>query len=68
MRAEKQLLKHEIKDKIERFGSFVIMQYQGLNANTANEFRREMGKIGGDVEVVRKRVLLKAAEDAGIQA
>ncbi len=67
MRAEKSLLKQEIKDKLERFGSFVIMQHFGLSANTANDFRREMGKIGGDVEMVRKRVLLKAAEDAGVQ-
>jgi len=66
MREEKELLKQEIKDKIEQFGSFVIMQYKGLNANMANDFRREMGKVGGDVEVVRKRVLLKAAEDAGL--
>lgn len=67
MRPEKQLLKNEIKDKIERFESFVIMQYTSLSANTANDFRREIGKMGGDVEVVRKRVLLKAAEDAGVQ-
>lgn len=67
MRKEKELLKREITDKIERFKSFVIMQYFGLNANIANEFRREMDKAGGDVEVVRKRVLLKAAEDAGVQ-
>jgi large subunit ribosomal protein L10 len=67
MRTEKELLKQEIKDKLDRFGSFVIMQYTGLTANMANEFRREMGKLGGDVEVVRKRVLLKAAEDAGVQ-
>ena len=40
---------------------------QGLTANTANEFRREVAKIGGDVEVVRKRVLVKAAEAAGVK-
>jgi large subunit ribosomal protein L10 len=67
MRPEKELLKNEIKDKFERFGSFVIMQYKSLSANTANDFRRAIGKIGGDVEVVRKRVLLKAAEDAGLE-
>lgn len=66
MKAEKGLLKQEIKDKFDRFGSFVIMQYAGLSANTANEFRRQMGRAGGDVEVVRKRVLIKAAEDAGV--
>ena len=61
MRSEKELLKSEIKDKIERFESFIIMQYNRFTANAANDFRREVGKIGGDVEVVRKRVLLKAA-------
>lgn len=66
MRSEKGLLKKEIKDKFDRFGSFVIMQYARLSANTANDFRRQVGKAGGDVEVVRKRVLIKAAEDAGI--
>lgn len=66
MRAEKALLKKEVRDKFDRFGSFVIMQYARLSANVANEFRREVGKAGGDVEVVRKRVLIKAAEDAGI--
>lgn len=67
MREEKQLLKQEIIDKIQRHPAFVIMHYAGLTANQANDFRRQMGKIGGDVEVVRKRVLLKAADDAGIE-
>lgn len=67
MKSEKGLLKSEIKNKFDRFGSFVIMQYARLSANAANEFRRQMGKAGGDVEVVRKRVLIKAAEDLGIK-
>ena len=67
MRSEKELLKQEVKDKIGRFPSFVIIQYVGLSANVANDFRREIGKIGGDVEVARKRVLLKAAADAGVE-
>jgi large subunit ribosomal protein L10 len=66
MRPEKELLKQEIREKIERFPSFVIMKYAGLTANVANKFRREIGEAGGEVEVVRKRVLLKAAEDAGL--
>lgn len=66
MRDEKQLLKQEIIDKLELHPSFVVMQYAGMSANAANDFRREVRKMGGDVEVVRKRVLLKAADDAGI--
>jgi len=67
MKSEKELLKNEIKGKITHFASFAIMQYMGLKANVANELRREVGKLGGDVEMVRKRVLLKAAEDVGLQ-
>lgn len=68
MRPEKELLKKEISEKIKRNNSsFILMHYAGLTANMANEFRREVGKMGGDVEVVRKRVLVKAAEDIGIK-
>lgn len=66
MRQEKQLLLDEVKGQIEQFNSFVIMSYAGLTANTANDFRREVAKSGGSVEVVRKRVLIKAAEAAGL--
>lgn len=66
MREEKKLLKQEIRDKIEKHPAFIIMQYAGLKANAANELRREVRHLGGDVEVVRKRVFVKAALDSGI--
>ncbi len=67
MRQEKQLLLEEIKQQINQYKSFVIMRYLGLKANTANAFRRDIAQMGGNVEVVRKRVLLKAAEKAGVE-
>lgn len=67
MRHDKHFLKDEIQSLIEHFGSFVIVNYSGLTANTANEFRREVSKLGGNVEFVRKRVLIKAADTAGIK-
>ena len=66
MRQDKQLLLNEIKGQIEQYGSFVVMSYLKLKANKANNFRREVAKLGGNVEVMRKRVLMKAAEAAGI--
>lgn len=67
MKKEKVLLKQEIQDKIKRHNSFLIMQYAALGANAANEFRRTVGKMGGEVEIVRKRVLVKAAQEEGVQ-
>ena len=66
MRQDKQLLLNEIKGQIEQYGSFVVMSYLKLTANKANNFRREVTKLGGNVEVMRKRVLMKAAEAAGV--
>lgn len=67
MRPEKELLKQEVKEKFGRHNSFVIMEYAKLTANAANEFRREVGKLGGEVEVLRKRILIKAADELGIK-
>jgi large subunit ribosomal protein L10 len=66
MRTEKQLLLDEVKGQIERYNSFVIMSYSGLTANATNDFRRVIAKNGGTLEIVRKRILLKAAQAAGM--
>jgi len=66
MRDEKNLLKQEIVDKLDISPSFVVMKYSKLTANAANDFRREVRKLGGDVKIIRKRVLFKAGDDAGI--
>lgn len=67
MRPEKQLLLDEIKEQINQHGSFVIMRYQGVKANLANRFRNEIAKTGGNVEMVRKRLLIKAADAIGLK-
>jgi len=66
MRQDKQLLLDELQGQLTQFGSFVVMRYLSLSANKANEFRREVAKLGGNVEVMRKRVLIKAAGAAGV--
>lgn len=66
MRPEKQLLLDEIQEKMDVFKTFIIARYQGIKANLANEFRQDVAKTGGDFEVVRKRIFIKAAEIEGI--
>lgn len=66
MRAEKQLLVDEIKEKLERSQGFVLARYKHLAPNTSADFRMKLAEAGGDVEVVKKRLLRKAAESAGI--
>lgn len=64
---EKQFLLDEVKEQIKAHPSFVIMRYTGLTAAKAEDFRRQMNKRGGKFGVMRKRILLKAAQAAGIE-
>lgn len=66
MRAEKQLLLDEIKEKIDRSGTMVLASYQKLSPNVTAGFRDALRKQKGSLAVVRKRVLVKAAQAAGI--
>lgn len=65
MRSEKQLLLDEIKDKLVDSKAFVIASYTKMRANVNADFRTCVIEAGGDCEVVKKRVLKKAAEAAG---
>jgi large subunit ribosomal protein L10 len=67
MKQEKQLLLDEIQQHIENNEAFVIMRYQKLDANRANLFRREIAKLNGNIEIVRKRLLIKAAQLTGVE-
>lgn len=66
MRHEKQFLMEEVKGQINKYQSFVILQYLGLKSNALNGFRAAIAQQGGEVEMVRKRILIKAATAAGI--
>lgn len=66
MRPEKQLLLDEIKEKITGSKAIVLARYKKLEPNAASHFRTNLAKNGGSLEVVKKRVLIKAAADAGV--
>ena len=56
-----------MKGQIEQSGTFIITQYQKLTGDKAYAFRRELEKVGGYFEVVRKRMLLQATHQMGIE-
>lgn len=66
MRQEKTLLLNEIREKIDASKAIVLTSYGKLNPNKAADFRMNVAKSGGTFEVVKKRMLIKAAESAGI--
>lgn len=66
MRREKQYLIDEIVQPLSHYKTFVVMKYAGVPANTVNQFRREVATLGGAVKMMRKRILMKACADVGI--
>ncbi len=66
MRPEKQFLLDEIKDKMATAKALVFASYKKLEPNAAAGFRSNLAKTGGSLEVVRKRILIKAAQVAGV--
>lgn len=67
MRKEKELLLNEIKDKIDASTSMLVTSYSKLEPNQSWQLREELNKSGSVLEVVRKRVFLKAAEKSGLK-
>jgi len=66
MRKEKELLLDGIRDKITESNGFILTCYRQMNPNLASKFRFDLMKTGGDFEVIKKRILLKAAGAAGL--
>lgn len=62
MRAEKQCLLDEIKEKIESSKGFIVANYRGLTAMQFRAFRDKLVEQGGEFEVVQKRVFMKALQ------
>lgn len=67
MRSEKQLLLNEIQERVKRAPGILLTRYQGLGATATETIRERVRASGGDFEVVRKRVFLKAAQKAGVE-
>ncbi len=66
MREEKQLLLDEIRGKVGKSKAYLLTRYQNLNPNLASDLRIKLAKAGGGFVVMRKRMLMKAAEGEGV--
>ena len=65
MRPEKQLLLDDIKDKIAASKALVLTAIKSSSRMLLAGFACNLGKIGGSLEVVKKRCLIKAAKGRG---
>jgi len=66
MRQEKQYLYNEIEDQMNQTGSVIVTAYQSLQPNTSWKLRSSLKEVGATLEVVKKRIFLKAAKEKQI--
>lgn len=66
MRKEKQLLLDEIKHKIESSTALLVTSYDKLSPTLSWDFAQELRKKDSSYEVVKKRIFIKAAQEAGV--
>ena len=67
MRKEKTLLLDEIKEKVDASKAMIVLKYNKLEPNASWELREALAKSGGFLEVVQKRVFMKALEMSNIE-
>ncbi|MBN2478848.1 MAG: 50S ribosomal protein L10 [Parachlamydiales bacterium] len=65
MRREKTYLLDEIKGKIESSKALIVAKYGNVTPHEAWDFRSNLRENNADLEVVKKRIFLKALESLG---
>jgi len=64
--AKKEQLVQELEEKFKSAQSVVLTEYRGLKANDMVELRKELREQGLEYKVVKNRLALLAAENAGV--
>lgn len=65
-RAQKEALVASVTEKLGKQKSLVFSLYQGLTAFEITELRRELRKVGAEMQIVKNTLLLKAMKDHGM--
>ncbi len=64
---EKKKIVSEVKDKLEKSNSVVLVDYKGINVADVTELRRRFREAGVDYKVYKNTLFKRAAEDLGIK-
>jgi large subunit ribosomal protein L10 len=67
MRKEKALLLGEVKDKVKASKAMIVARYAKLEPNATWQLRSSLAKEGSILEMVKKRVFLKALEGSPVK-
>ena len=63
----KEAVVEDIKEKIEKAQSIVLLDYRGLTAEEVTNLRDQMRKAGVEYKVIKNTMLTRAANELGIE-
>ncbi len=66
MRAEKQFLTLEYRQRLDASPYFIVVEYKGLNVAQFRELRNRLAKVAAEVHVVKNTLFRHAAKEAGL--
>lgn len=64
---EKKRIVSEVKEKLEKSNSVVLVDYKGINVEDVTELRRRFREAGVDYKVYKNTLFKRAAIDLGIE-
>jgi large subunit ribosomal protein L10 len=67
IKAEKEKVVSEIKEKLERAASFVLVDYRGLNVQEVTELRKKAREVGVEYKVYKNTMMTRAMKELGIE-
>ncbi len=67
-RAEKVELTKSLKEKFQKADLAIFANYKGLKATQADEFRKQIRSIQGEVKIVKNNLLHFAAKEGGMSS
>jgi large subunit ribosomal protein L10 len=67
IKAEKEKVVNEIKEKLERAASFVLVDYRGLNVQEVTELRKKAREVGVEYKVYKNTMMTRAMKELGME-
>lgn len=65
---EKKRIVSEVKEKLEKSNSVVLVDYKGINVEDVTELRRRFRESGVDYKVYKNTLFKRAAADLGMES
>lgn len=65
---EKKQIVSEVKGKLEKASSVVLVDYKGINVEDVTELRKRFREAGVDYKVYKNTLFKRAAEELGIES